>query len=418
MNTINLLKRQKEMLKNWGFRRIPPFGAVPPDNLDFLMEIFTDREDELARAILSLYEGENVVLRGMWGIGKTAFILVALQLLQREAATVKSKMLTCYVGNLMGGDADIFYRAILYSLAKVLAGEDDEAAQLFNALVGKKVAVTETKKAIGKVGVSILSAIELGTGLERGRERVEILEIKQPLHYIDRLLDIATERKYRRVVVAVDDLDKIPNLQTVRAMLDDALPLLRDKRCAFVLTGTALSITQDIYASMLGVIHEQIYLHPLSSQELRQIVINYLNASRQPAMRDNNPYPFTEETISEMTARAFGLPRQLNVIAGGVLEFAIREGVQEITPDVFEKYLTETQHRLISAVTPEVRQVLQIARRQGGFAEDMPLEVLDELGFSTFAEVLPLIDYLMRNDLLVRREDGDVARFIPSALAQ
>jgi len=47
----------------------------------------------------------------------------------------------------------------------------------------------------------------------------------------------------------------------------------------------------------------------------------------------------------------------------------------------------------------------------------MPDEVLDELGFTTFIELMPLTEYLVANDLMIRQEYEGGVRYIVADLA-
>ena len=75
--------RQKKTLKQWKLTHIP-FTATPPENPDILNAVFYGREKELDLAITTLYEGRNVLVKGVWGIGKTAFILHSLNQLKQQ----------------------------------------------------------------------------------------------------------------------------------------------------------------------------------------------------------------------------------------------------------------------------------------------------------------------------------------------
>lgn len=60
-------------------------------------------------------------------------------------------------------------------------------------------------------------------------------------------------------------------------MLRDALHILRDRRCGFILTGRAITRLDDLEISQLGVVNEIISLKPLSDDELRQTAVRQLN---------------------------------------------------------------------------------------------------------------------------------------------
>ncbi len=70
---MSRLKKHNDNLKKWGLTE-NPFRATPPDDPEKLAQIFHGRDQVLDIAIPTLYEGRNILIRGAWGIGKTALI--------------------------------------------------------------------------------------------------------------------------------------------------------------------------------------------------------------------------------------------------------------------------------------------------------------------------------------------------------
>jgi hypothetical protein len=220
----------------------------------------------------------------------------------------------------------------------------------------------------------------------------------------------------------VDDLDKArpENVRLVQTMLQGALPLLRSDKCAFILTGLTLPLAHmaafDLYGSMLGLFDEAIQLNVLSPDELRTIAVKTLNLVRRQERDDS--YPFDEEAIAEAATRSHGIPRLFNVICARVLEQAALQEIEVIDQDTFGACYEAVQIGVSAEVTPQMRSVLAIASRTpGGFSSEMPDEVLDELGFTTFVELMPLAEYLVANDLMIRQEYEGGVRYIVADLA-
>ncbi|RLC66095.1 MAG: hypothetical protein DRI48_05475 [Chloroflexi bacterium] len=72
MNSASIA-RYRQTLNRWGLSDVP-FRATPPEDPTELSRIFHGREKELEVALPALYEGRNVLVRGIWGVGKTTFI--------------------------------------------------------------------------------------------------------------------------------------------------------------------------------------------------------------------------------------------------------------------------------------------------------------------------------------------------------
>lgn len=217
----------------------------------------------------------------------------------------------------------------------------------------------------------------------------------------------------------MDDLDKTdPNpdkFLQVRTMFDGALPLLRSDKCAFILTGRTLTVAQDIYGAILGIFHRQLQLPVLKPEELREIAIKTLNLARREERPD--AYPFSDESIAEIVAKSYGIPRQFNLNCADVLEAAVRLGYEALDAAAFAHCFADVQATISADVEVQVRQLLYIAQKHGGFSQDNR-KALDELGWGDFVEVLPLLDYMVQRDLMVRQDYAGGMRFIVSARAE
>jgi MoxR-like ATPase len=90
------LKDYKQTQQQWGLSD-NPFDFTPPDDFELVAKIFQGRSQELDNALPALYEGRNVLIRGTWGIGKTALIKTLLYRLQQEVSELGEEMLVLYL---------------------------------------------------------------------------------------------------------------------------------------------------------------------------------------------------------------------------------------------------------------------------------------------------------------------------------
>lgn len=411
--------RRKKMLPKWGLKQVPPFSDVPPkDNPKRLARLFTGRRNELDRVILPLLDGRNVLVRGMWGVGKTTFILQTLHELSYQASLLEERLLPIYVDNFKGGTLAEFHRLILFALATALADKDEEARAILETMRGVSVSHKRTKAIQGKFELNLFTVASLGgeAGLETGTERR--IGLDNPEYWVEEFLKRAHKR-FQHVVIAVDDLDKTDphpdKFLQVRTMFDGALPLLRSDKCAFILTGRTLTVAQDIYGAILGIFHRQLQLPVMKPEELREIAIKTLNLARWEERPD--PYPFSDEAIAEIAAKSYGIPRQFNLNCADVLEAAVRLGYETLDAEAFAHCFADVQATISADVEAQVRQLLYIAQKHGGFSQDNR-KALDELGWGDFLEVLPLLDYLVQRDLMIRQDYASGMRFIISPRAE
>jgi len=407
---LSSISRYRETLRRWGVTDVP-FRAAPPEDPAELSRVFYGRQRELDLALPTLYEGRNVLVRGLWGVGKTAFILYLLYRLQQETAALGEQMLIVYIGHFPGDSAEALYRALLLPLSETLADTEPEARRVYDVLSGFQVTHSRQRQVEGKVDLRLVS---IGGSWEQGRE--EGWQLQNTYNALLRMLDLAQEQ-YGRVIIAVDDLDKkVP--RAVRSILDDATDLLRrgQGKRGFLLTGRftsalqAASALHDISEQLLGLFSETITLPRMGADEFHHIAVNYLNTARERPSGEVTPFAW--EVISQIAEYAYRIPRQFNLICEKVMRRGAMSGVERIDEQTFPALWRTVQDEFVLELTPDVRRLLYIARRSGGLSARVDDATLEQLDVETYVELLPLLRSL-EGDLLIPQEDG---RLLPSAL--
>ena len=401
---MSSIARYRETLRRWGLTDVP-FRAAPPEDAVALSRIFYGRQRELDLALPALYEGRNVLVRGLWGVGKTAFILYLLHRLQQETAVLGEQMLILYLGRFPGETSEALYKALLLPLSGALAGIEPEAHCVWDVLSGLQVTHSRQIQVEGKVDLQLVS---LGGSWEQGKE--EGWQLQNVYTVLLRLLDVAQEQ-YGRVILAVDDLDK-KEPRAVQDLLEDATDLLRrgQGKRGFLLTGRFTSALQDVSGRMLGLFSEVITLPRMSTDDLYHIAVNYLNTARERP--SGEIMPFSPEVIAQIADYAYHIPRQFNLICEKVMRRGAMGGVEQIDEQIFRTLWRMVQSEFALELTPDIRRLLYVARRSGGLSSDIDDAALEQLGVETFVELLPMLKSL-EGDLLIRQEDG---RLLPSAL--
>jgi Cdc6-like AAA superfamily ATPase len=394
----------QQALKNWGLRE-NPFRPTPPDDFQELAKIFCGRDRELDIVLPTLFEGRNVLIRGKWGIGKTALIKTLLYRLQQEVSELKEEMLVLYISDLPSASISDFYRSVLLAVTKQLAGNSTDAKKISDSLGG--MVVTHKNKVEGGVNLGILSVKST-----REANSVDLAEgelYHQLLYWLGQAEEI-----YGKVVIAVDDMDK-KETPIVQQILESSLELFRQgKKRAFLMTGRGFTDLQDVTLRALGIFSESIELAAMSDVELRQIALNYLNSGRITSSAE--VLPFTEEVLAQIVDYAQGTPRQLTCICEKVLRQAAMKGYERIDGQVWSVLRRDVQESLMQDLSPHLRRLLYVAYQEQGLSEDISNKTLDRLNVVTFTEILPQLIKLESMDLVVRSEDEQGFRFVPSKL--
>jgi hypothetical protein len=395
-------------LSRWGLRGIPFSESASSLRQSQLGEVFTGRTEEL-RKVLTLFQGrerKRILVYGWVGIGKTAFILQVLGVLQRKAKDT----LATYIS--LPPETDLATAALI-ALAREMP--DDEWAQHQLNLMGlrpRKRTVQRTGRGKASIWIGEVNYEETTT---------PVIQPKFLTLSFEDLLERALT-KYHRVVIAIDDLDK-QDPARVRELLRNAQGMLKGGAW-FMLTGHPSGLTRDILTRDLGLFDLSLELKPLDQPTTYRMLVNYLNSARpQNARRDpDDPLavrPFTPETARLLCERSDGVPRYLNRLGSYVLLKAATLHADLITPDVLEQGFeyADQQLRGQTGLTPEDRYVLDLVLEKGILSDaTVTLADLERLKAKEFSEILPILDKLIQFDLLRRLPSERAAEYAPTSL--
>lgn len=403
-------KEYHEVYRRWGWR-IPkwddefPFASQPPiNNPSRLAKFFSGRDLEVGKACDRLFEGNNVMVRGQWGIGKSAFILTVLQDLKYYSDDIY--ILPLYIYDFSGAGTDDLYRHVLLSIAKGLAPILKRAREVFLALTGEQISTTRSRGVKYGINLQIIDA----SG-EIGNEEQKSIKIESPMHYINELLDLARAKNIR-IIIAIDDLDKQQNQKALWQMLIDAKALLRNTPCKFVLTGRpTVSTHENVVLQALELYDSTFELAPLDSDSLRQAAKGHLNAIREKPRDDYSP--FTEATIDEIAGLSCGIPRHFNKICRLALAAARPRKWDLIHLESFKTdCMPEIEKELSLNLPPGIRRLLYYIHEQGSISLENDEEVeglLKVLKLDTLGEAIPYLNDFIRNDWIVVRSPDHIA---------
>ncbi|MBE8968033.1 ATP-binding protein [Nostocales cyanobacterium LEGE 12452] len=390
----------------WGISEIPFSESASTLGQSRIQEVFTGRTREL-REVLNLFKGrerKRLLVYGWIGIGKTAFILEILSLLQRKAKDT----LTAYIS--LPQDTDLATAALI-ALAREM--EDDEWAQQQLNQMGLYPKNTLFKrKTKFKAGVSIM-------GGEMEEEVIAITKPKYPSLSFEDLLQRALQ-KYKRVVIAIDDLDK-QDPARVRQLLLDAQGLLKGGAW-FILSGHPFGLTRDILIVERGLFDLALKLEEMDQSTMYTMLVNYLNSARpQKSKRDRDDryavYPFTPETARMLCEKSGGVPRWLNRLGSYVLLKAAELKADVITPEILQQGFSYANQQVRGqlGLTSEDFILLDLVLEKGILSdENVSYEDLQRLKVQEFSEILPIIDKLMQRDLIRRLPSDRATEFAPT----
>jgi len=395
-------------LSRWGLGEIPFSESASTVDQSQLREVFTGRTQEL-REVLTLFQGrerKRILVYGWIGIGKTAFILEMLGVLRRKAKDT----LATYIS--LPPQTDLATAALI-ALAREME-DDDWAQHQLNQMGLRPKKHPVKKKGTAKAGIS-------STGIETEEETVPVHPPRFPSLSFEDLLGRAL-KKYNRVVIAVDDLDK-QDPARVREMLRDAQGLLKGGAW-FLLTGHPSGLTRDILTRELGLFDLAVELRELDQQTTYRMLVNYLNSARPKNARRalDDPravHPFTPQTARQLCKRSEGVPRWLNRLGSYTLLKAAEIQAETITPKVLKQGLAYADQQLRGqrGLTAQDYYVLDLVLDKGTLSDEtVTLAELERIKVKEFGEILPILDKLVQLDLLRRLPSERAAEYAPTPM--
>lgn len=411
-----VLKKQSEQFSKWGIKEFPHFRTLPPSDINELVQIFVGRDEEIDRAILTLDRGENILVIGMTGIGKTAFIMATLHQIEVQNKELGNSVLTIHVKSFNGKISEDFYHTILYHLALALSSKNKRAKEILDNLIGMDISQNDSRAFSTGGEFEIPHIVKLKIDGSTTEGETYSLDLKHLEHYVEELIGIAfSKRKYKRIIFAIDGMEMQQNQYAVNSMLECCLDIIRDKRCSFIFTAKPSTVLEGINSSSagLGIYESCIHLQPFSEDQLRQIAIRTLNMVR--ATPQDSVYPFTEEVIRVISKRTVGIPRHFALLCASILSLAIKNSADQIDLNSFNYLLEKLKdERADEEYAVEIYCFLDLARRNDGFISvsrsDHVKEANKALGTTNRLELMNVIDRLVDLNLMQRYQDvnGDV----------
>lgn len=392
----------------WGLRGDPFSESASQLQLKQLDEVFTGREMELRRTlgVFTSIGRKRILVYGWFGIGKSAFLLEVLSVLERR----RDRTLATYVSLPAGAD---LATAAFIALARRM--EDDVWAQeQLNALGLAPRRAPRKRKDKLKAGIT-------GFGGESEEETIPAGRLAYPAFAFEDLVARAL-KKHKRVVVAIDDLDK-QDPARVRELLREAQGVLKGDAW-FMLTGHPAGLTRDILTRELGLFDLALRLDPLDEATTYRALGKYLNSAREPDKRrdPDDPravWPFTPEAARALCVRSDGVPRWLNRLASYVLQKAVELRAERIDTDVLRAGFDHAAQVLRdeSPLTPEDYYVLELILEKGVLSDDsVTMGELQGIRKREFDEVLPILEKLVQLDLVRRLPTERTAAYGASPL--
>lgn len=304
--------------------------------------------------------------------------------------------------------------AALIALARKMP--DDEWAQYQLNQMGMRPK-KPPKGRKGKIGVSFVGEISYG------EETVPVKLPKFPALSFEDLLKRALEKKkYDRVVIAIDDLDKQDPAQA-HELLHNAQRLLKGGAW-FMLTGHPAGLTRETLLRERGLFDLALKLEEFDQDTTYKMLARYLNSARPKDARYelDDPqifHPFTPEAARALCERSAGVPRWLNRLARYVMHKAAELKAEIIDSEVLQQEFeyADKQLRGQPGLTAEDYIVLELVLERGLISDaTVTLEDLERVKVKEFNEILPILEKLVQLDLLRRLPTERVAEYGPTPM--
>ncbi|QSW98183.1 P-loop protein of unknown function [Halobiforma haloterrestris] len=151
------------------------------------------------------------------------------------------------------------------------------------------------------------------------------------------------ELGYTGVFVFVDEFESIARLspKNEQATLNSIRHLMDQNSSGLcMLFGCAPEVWQDVmseYHAFSERIGEEVALKPLTNEHLNDLVSDYLSRERNGPTETSSIDPFTDEALDVILQRSQGNVRQALAICSRVLDSAVEENQERVTPEFVQE---------------------------------------------------------------------------------
>ncbi|RLM63823.1 ATPase [Halorubrum sp. Atlit-8R] len=157
------------------------------------------------------------------------------------------------------------------------------------------------------------------------------------------LKNMLLELGYTGIFVFVDEFESIAQLspKNEQATLNSIRHLMDQNSSGLcMLFGCAPEVWQDVmseYHAFSERIGEEVALKPLTNEHLKELVSNYLDRERDGSNEGSSIAPFTDEGLDVILQRSQGNIRQALAICSRVLDAAVEESQEVVTPEFVQE---------------------------------------------------------------------------------
>jgi type II secretory pathway predicted ATPase ExeA len=159
------------------------------------------------------------------------------------------------------------------------------------------------------------------------------------------LKNIIIDLGYTGIFVFVDEFESIARLSPKheQATLNSIRHLMDQNSSGLcILFGCAPEVWQDVmseYHAFSERIGQEVALRPLTSENLYELVEEYLDRERTSIESGSTIHPFSEESLELILQRSQGNVRQILSVCSQVLDDAANDGISEISTEFTQEVL-------------------------------------------------------------------------------
>ncbi len=372
---------EKRDYSMYGLEKNPfPYSPVPNDDPDVYcgQEHVADAVSDTVSTLLSTGKSKHLVITGKYGNGKSHTLKYA-----RSLVRDRDDIIVGYVAQPGDGFLDI-YHEFMYDIG---FSRVEELAYEFLALIARDVTDTnpngaDSMQALIADGDILLSEL-VPTAVQRLSDITKFADFARAIVHmvyedtnlyawqwltaegiryeqrkemeIHTALDDDTmcvraftsfknlllELGYTGVFLFIDEFESIARLKANQKQTTlNSIRHLMDQNSSglSILFGCAPEVWQDVmseYHAFSERIGNEVALRPLTEEEIKELVKEYLNTSR--AQKGDHIEPFQEDSLAAVLQRSQGNVRQILSLCGRAIDEGIKSDAEKIEPAVVEQ---------------------------------------------------------------------------------
>lgn len=374
-----------------------PFTQKP--DKEILHDAFVDREKQWKEFLYAFKQDENILIYGLAGIGKSAFLLYILN------ETERKENYLCIKTSMAGENSLEFLKCIAKALCTELLKESKVAKEICSRLRGISTSERERKETEG--GFEAVLKGKRKKSKSKGTSITENIDGLQLKSYIDEMLADAYAIGYEKIAILVDEMDKLNGKEILLKIIKECRDVLHFP-CTFVLTGRTEMITDELFSITMAATQRRAFrqlchFREMDDDDLVEMALRYLAFA-------GNRNAIEPSILNELALLSFGTPSIMIDRCTTLIQKAVENGFDKVTRMEIKSIYHGIGENIFNEISKKGRHLIKIIHSHNG-----SIHVTDKIAKkygATKQSVYDQLKILARRDAIQKVNINGITRYV------